>query len=245
MRTRNPTSGRQTAADRATLHVEREVDLRRVKPGDKLPSATQLASDIGVNRAAVLQAFQRLQTEGLLDVRPGRAGTTVIGMQERPREQRIARALTRKESFEGLFPLVDSVESGVARQAAINGLTTEQLTRARAAAADLKVANDHDSLIGAEQRILDVLAEATGSKVMEIMLVSFRHIKVIGIDAVEISQAQMRLIAKNRIALLNAVEARKASRAADLAYTESARTATAVLEFLQKTVGERQTREAS
>jgi DNA-binding FadR family transcriptional regulator len=80
------------AADKALTHLHRLIDLRRVLPGELLPSAASISAEIGVNRMAVLQAFQMLQSDGLIHVRPGRGGARVVGRDERPQSQRLARA---------------------------------------------------------------------------------------------------------------------------------------------------------
>ncbi len=45
---------------------------REVAPGDALPSARQLAGDLGVHWNTVARAYRRLQDEGLIAVRQGR-----------------------------------------------------------------------------------------------------------------------------------------------------------------------------
>ena len=47
-------------------------------PGEKLPSAKELAKSLGVNIHTMLRAYKTLQEEGLLEVRRGR-GTLVTG----------------------------------------------------------------------------------------------------------------------------------------------------------------------
>jgi len=43
-----------------------------VKPGDRLPSAREVASSLEINLHTVLRAYQVLRDEGLVDLRPGR-----------------------------------------------------------------------------------------------------------------------------------------------------------------------------
>lgn len=66
--------------------------------GIALPSVRQLASQLGVNPATVVQAYRELEAAGLVEPRQG-AGTFVRGLSERKREaerQREARRLVRR-----------------------------------------------------------------------------------------------------------------------------------------------------
>jgi len=67
----------QVAAEirRAILHGE-------AKPGERLPPARDLASELGVNTNTVLRSLRLLRDEGLLEFRRGR-GVSVAGTPER------------------------------------------------------------------------------------------------------------------------------------------------------------------
>jgi GntR family transcriptional regulator len=70
------------------LHEQVAADIRRAiadgeaKPGERLPSARDLAAVLGVNRNTVLRALRILREEGLLEFRRGR-GITVASAPER------------------------------------------------------------------------------------------------------------------------------------------------------------------
>ncbi|GAA3651648.1 GntR family transcriptional regulator [Microbacterium marinilacus] len=52
--------------------IRADAAAGRVRPGDRLPSAREVAGALGVNLHTVLHAYQLLRDEGLLDMRRGR-----------------------------------------------------------------------------------------------------------------------------------------------------------------------------
>ena len=61
----------------AQIAASIRVDMAagRLKPGDRLASARELAEALEVNLHTVLRAYQALRDEGLLDMRRGRGAT--------------------------------------------------------------------------------------------------------------------------------------------------------------------------
>ena len=54
------------------------IRVGRIRPGARLPSSRELAETLGVSRGLVVNAYNQLTAEGLLDARAG-SGTSVIG----------------------------------------------------------------------------------------------------------------------------------------------------------------------
>lgn len=52
--------------------VRADAAAGRLRPGDRLPSAREVADALGVNLHTVLRAYQDLRDEGLVDMRRGR-----------------------------------------------------------------------------------------------------------------------------------------------------------------------------
>ncbi len=52
--------------------VRTEMASGRLRPGDRLPAARDVAESLGVNLHTVLRAYRDLRAEGLVDLRRGR-----------------------------------------------------------------------------------------------------------------------------------------------------------------------------
>jgi GntR family transcriptional regulator, transcriptional repressor for pyruvate dehydrogenase complex len=56
---------------RVVAEIERVIDERRLRPGDRLPAERELAQLLGVSRPSVREAVRRLEARGRLEVRHG------------------------------------------------------------------------------------------------------------------------------------------------------------------------------
>jgi GntR family transcriptional regulator len=100
------------------LHEQVAAQIRRAiadgeaKPGDRLPSARDLAAVLGVNRNTVLRALRTLRDEGILDFTRGR-GVTVTGTEEHTTVIEHARQLVKAGREHGyrVDELVELVEA--------------------------------------------------------------------------------------------------------------------------------------
>lgn len=61
--------------------VRASVSNGRLKPGERLPAAGEIADGLGVNKHTVLHAYQLLRDEGIVDLRRGR-GAVVTPLAE-------------------------------------------------------------------------------------------------------------------------------------------------------------------
>jgi GntR family transcriptional regulator len=84
------------ATDPSPLYEQIELQVRSavgdgsLPPGERLPTARELAEDIGVNVHTVLRAYGSLRDAGLIELRPRRGA--VVSAASPPRQQLAAMA---------------------------------------------------------------------------------------------------------------------------------------------------------
>jgi GntR family transcriptional regulator len=80
--------------EQVAAKIRRAIAEGEANPGERLPSARDLAAVLGLNTNTVLRALRALRDEGLLEFRRGR-GITVTGTPERGALVARARELVR------------------------------------------------------------------------------------------------------------------------------------------------------
>ncbi|MCR2828431.1 GntR family transcriptional regulator [Microbacterium sp. zg.Y909] len=84
--------------------VRAEIAAGRLRAGERLPSAKQIAPSLGVNLHTVLHAYQELRDEGLIELRRGR-GAVVTDAAMRVGELRAELAdLVARAAAAGIGP---------------------------------------------------------------------------------------------------------------------------------------------
>jgi DNA-binding transcriptional regulator YhcF (GntR family) len=68
--------------EQVAAEIRRSISDGEARPGERLPSAIDLAEVIGVNKNTVMRAFHILRDEGLLDFTRGR-GIRVVASPEK------------------------------------------------------------------------------------------------------------------------------------------------------------------
>jgi GntR family transcriptional regulator len=84
--------------------VRADVAAGRLRPGDRLPSAREVAAAVGVNLHTVLRAYQDLRDEGLVDMRRGRGAVITDAATPLTELADDIRALAGKARALGLSP---------------------------------------------------------------------------------------------------------------------------------------------
>ncbi|MFV4912659.1 GntR family transcriptional regulator [Microbacterium lacticum] len=82
--------------------VRVELVAGRVQPGDRLPSARELATGLGMNLHTVLRAYQQLRDEGLVQLHRGRGAVVAPAAARLGELQADVSALARRARDLGL-----------------------------------------------------------------------------------------------------------------------------------------------
>ncbi|MBD8024976.1 GntR family transcriptional regulator [Microbacterium gallinarum] len=84
--------------------VRADAATGRLRPGDRLPSARDVADALGVNLHTVLRAYQDLRDEGLVDMRRGRGAVVTDAATPLAQLYDDIAALARRARALGLSP---------------------------------------------------------------------------------------------------------------------------------------------
>jgi GntR family transcriptional regulator, transcriptional repressor for pyruvate dehydrogenase complex len=135
---------------------------------DRLPPENQLCEEFKVSRNIIREAIKSLQSIGLLDVSPGKKGTTVSIPDVRLAQELIYIHLKMKgTSVQELFEARITLESAIARLAAINR-TEEDLTALRACLEAMKKCRSLDLATELDFQFHDLIVEASRNSVFKV-----------------------------------------------------------------------------
>ena len=158
-------------------HIERDLLDARLGPGDRLPSERDLATELGVGRSSVREAFRVLEVMGLIRTATGsgpQSGAIVIATPTGGMS-----ALLRLQVAAQGFPLDDVVRTRLVLEDAVVTAIAAAPERDTSRAHELLVAMDGPQLSPSEFLALDAqlhlsLAEASGNTVIAAMMAGLR-----------------------------------------------------------------------
>jgi len=154
--------------------IEQLIIGNELEVGDGLPAERELAAKLNVSRNILREAISMLAQKGLLEVRPG-AGTFV----RRPSSEFLRDTLTFFIRFSpsALLDLVQArrcIEAEIARLAA-HRATSEQVAELLANTREMEKNRKHvGKYVDADVRFHEILAEAAGNQILQLLLSSIR-----------------------------------------------------------------------
>ncbi|WP_417511060.1 FadR/GntR family transcriptional regulator [Microbacterium sp.] len=158
-------------------HIEREFLDARLGPGARLPSERELASQLGVGRSSVREAFRVLEIIGLIRTSTGSGPSSGAIVIATPSEG--LSVLMRLQVAARAFPLADVVQTRLVLEDAVAASLASNNIRDLAEPRRLLDAMDADDLSTADFLALDAqfhlsLAESSGNVVIAAMMAGLR-----------------------------------------------------------------------
>ncbi|WP_290685817.1 MULTISPECIES: FadR/GntR family transcriptional regulator [unclassified Haematobacter] len=146
--------------------LQRLILEGQLKPGEQLPSETDLAARFGVNRSTVREGIRQLETEGMLR-REGRKRLLITIPGQENISPRMERALLMHDvTFRELWEVAEALEPVVAAQAA-DRATEAQIDALRANVAQTaEIVADGGPTDRLDTEFHTLLAECTGNRAM-------------------------------------------------------------------------------
>jgi GntR family transcriptional repressor for pyruvate dehydrogenase complex len=192
--------------------IERLI-LKKLRPGDKLPSERELAENLGVSRSSIRDAIRSLELMGVVEPRQG-AGTIVCEISTNSLANPLANALKRKEDLVNeLLDFRKMLEPPLAARAATHASVDEIAEMEEILARQDKKQRQGESTIAEDSEFHYSIALASGNsvvlKVLDILMDLLRETRERSLQIQ--GRAQKSLAGHRRI--LSAIKRRDAEAA--------------------------------
>ncbi|TDC00337.1 FadR family transcriptional regulator [Nonomuraea longispora] len=177
------------AYERVVEQVEEAIESGSLSPGERLPSERELMVQFSVSRSTVREALRVLQARGLVRSRPGDPhGAEVLPFTPAALHKSmttLARVAELSLAELVQFRMVlDSSASLLAARLRTDG----QLAEMDAAVGRMRAAADHDAFVAEDVAFHDVVARASGNKLIQICTDVVRSI-VLGLISEKLAAA--------------------------------------------------------
>lgn len=171
----NPQSNARISAPNFVINqIKQGLLERKLKPGDRLPSETELVELMGVSRGSVRQAMKALETLGVLTIRPGDGTYINTTVSEKSLNLLIFALLITQPSLKDIVNFRYALERDVCELIFENQDCIDELL----AKLEENIAY-HEKLLGEDapveelvtndQAFHSLLAEASGNKLLQIV----------------------------------------------------------------------------
>ncbi len=155
-----PVARGQTLPEQIADLIEEHIVTARLKPGDRLPSESELTAAFKVSRTVVREAFSRLKHEGLVDTK---VGVGAFVSRDKRHVVHIDDAdLDSEQSLQLVYEIRTTIEPNVAALAA-RRRTAIDVTKIEGGLRKLKQATTAANYLAAEQQLGGSIAAATGN----------------------------------------------------------------------------------
>jgi DNA-binding FadR family transcriptional regulator len=161
---------RQPASHRISTVIEQKILRRNLRPGDPLPTETELAEQFAVHRSTVREALRRLESAGLVGREGGSKRLKVTRPGHAETASRVGRTLALDDvTFIELWEAMRAVAPRVAAITAEHGSATEVAALEQIISA-VEMARGADAAVSHVVEFFGKLAELSGNRVLQLAM---------------------------------------------------------------------------
>ena len=168
---RAPSVHRSKAEHVAQQLLER-ILAAKLEPGSTFATEAELLSQFSVSRPTLRESLKLLESQGVLDLRPGPGGGIIV---REPSADLLAHGLSvflrlHKVPFVTVLKAREVIEPALAYEAAVNGSDADfgELEASIARMKGLDAQSDQEAFIDENRVFHGVIARASGNKVLEV-----------------------------------------------------------------------------
>lgn len=137
-----PIDSKPSASERVAERLTSLISSGNIAPGDKLPSENELSKALQVSRPVVREALRGLAMMGIVESKQG-GGCYVTDLKPNRLMAPLSFVLSLQDySYESLFRARSVIDTGLAREAALNATDSEIATLRELVDAGYKLAGD-------------------------------------------------------------------------------------------------------
>jgi GntR family transcriptional regulator, transcriptional repressor for pyruvate dehydrogenase complex len=209
----------RSAGEHVADRLVTAIALGEFVPGQRLPTERELSAMLGVSRATVREAMQRLSALGYVEIRRGRTGGAYVQSGWGPEAaEMISRTLLPGwETFERLFDFRRLIEPLIARTAAERRSRSDVPAIESALEAYRAAGTDREASRAADQALHIAIAAAAHNPYLTRLSEQIRREISLGFGAEPYSPSIRARAIRDHSALAAAVIAGEATRASTLA----------------------------
>ena len=197
------------ASERLAREIARTIVDGDLDEGDRLPHERDMLEQLDVGRATLREALRLLESWGLVTIRTGPGGGPVV---RRPQPQDFADQLSLMLHFHQ-FTLADVSDARLALEPQVARLAAEKISKAEidALKKTIDVMREHlddEDVFFEQNRIFhSTIADASGSRIIQIFQDSLKEIGEGASAGVQYSAPQFQVILDSHSRIVDALEA--------------------------------------
>ncbi len=167
-----PASTHRSKAEHVAQQLLERIIAAKLKPGSSFATEAELLSQFNVSRPTLRESIKLLESQGLLDRRPGPGGGIIV---REPSTDLLAYGLSvflrmHEVPFETVLKAREVIEPALAYEAAVNGSEADfkELESSIARMKALDAQSDQEAFLEENRVFHSVIARAGGNKVLEV-----------------------------------------------------------------------------